>query len=196
MNFAHYDVAIPYDALAENLVNSHDITLQEPEHLRGIDDLRGFMAHHGIAADEAVTTHDLQKTRALRSATRQVFESRSESQATRRINSLLAGKRYAAVMSTHGAGAVLGWRIATEDGAAAQLEAAVAINLAALLQAVGFARYRVCHASPCQDVFIDLSKKGNRIFCGPRCATRVHVAQFRKRERAGRGSRVARPTRS
>ena len=43
MSFAHYDIAIPYDALAENLVNSHDITLQEPEHLRGIDDLRGFM---------------------------------------------------------------------------------------------------------------------------------------------------------
>jgi predicted RNA-binding Zn ribbon-like protein len=112
----------------------------------------------------------------------EAFESRDAGQAMRRTNALLRDKQYAAALSARNAVAMLGWKIAPHYSAIARLEAAVALNLAASLHAVGFHRYRVCQASPCRDVFVDLSKNGSRIFCGPRCATRVHVARFRGRE--------------
>jgi predicted RNA-binding Zn ribbon-like protein len=183
MNYSTYTIDLPYDALAENLVNSHDVSLAEPEHFRTVQDLRSFMAHHGLTPGTALTSQDLHRARRLRAVVRDVFTSRDAAQARRRINALLAGKLYTADVSAHGAATVLGWKVPERDDGIARLKAAAALNLAALLQTVGFDRCRVCEAAPCQDVFVDLSKKGNRIFCGPRCATRVHVARFRERER-------------
>jgi predicted RNA-binding Zn ribbon-like protein len=182
MNFAHYSVNIPYDALAENLVNTYDVSLPEPEHLHDIEELCRFMEYHGLKPGKTLTSRDLQRVHALRATTREVFESRDAGQAMRRTNALLRDKQYAAALSARNAVAMLGWKIAPHYSAIARLEAAVALNLAASLHAVGFHRYRVCQASPCRDVFVDLSKNGSRIFCGPRCATRVHVARFRGRE--------------
>jgi len=183
MNFSRYTIDIPYDALAENLANTYDTSLPIAEHLRSVDDLRRFMTHHGLRPGTTLGSRDLLNARALRAKTRRVFESRDTDQAKRRINALLDGKRFTAALSADGTAANVGWRVAADGGAFEQLEAAVALNLAALLQAVGFERCRICKASPCRDVFVDLSRRGSQIFCGPRCATRVHVARFRDRER-------------
>jgi predicted RNA-binding Zn ribbon-like protein len=181
MNFATYPISIPYDALAENLVNTFDASLAEPEHLRCVEDVGRFMRHHGLEPAQ-MTAHDLAMARSLRLTTRRVFESRDAQQALRRTNLLLRHQYYVARLSMQDAATQLHWRIGVEGAAIARLEAAVAINLAALLKTVGFDRCRICQATPCRDVFIDLSKKGGRIFCGPRCASRVHVARFRGRQ--------------
>lgn len=182
MNLAHYSIEIPYDALAENLINTHDVSLADPEHLQAPEDLRRFMAHHGLDPGE-LTARELNAARELRSAARRVFEARDATQAIRRINALLQGKHYTARLSLQDGATATEWRAGPEHGAIPRLEAAVALNLAALLQTVGFDRFRICEGNPCRDVFVDLSRKGSRIFCGPRCASRVHVARFRSRQR-------------
>jgi predicted RNA-binding Zn ribbon-like protein len=183
MHFASYTIAIPYDSLAENLVNTLDASLAEPEHLRRLEDLGRFMRHHGLEP-APMTAQDLIMARSLRLGTRRVFESRDAQQAMRRTNALLRHQRYVAKLAMQDDAADIHWRIAVDGPAIARLEAAVALNLAALLQTVGFDRCRICEATPCRDVFIDLSKKGGRIFCGPRCASRINVARFRSRRNA------------
>jgi predicted RNA-binding Zn ribbon-like protein len=181
MHFAGYTIAIPYNALAENLVNTFDASLAEPEHLRRVEDLGRYIRHHGLEPAE-MTEQDLIMARSLRLTARRVFESRDAQQALRRTNALLRHQSYVAKLSMQDGATQLHWRIGVEGAAIARLKAAVALNLAALLQTVGFDRCRICEATPCRDVFIDLSKKGGRIFCGPRCASRVHVARFRSRQ--------------
>lgn len=47
-------------------------------------------------------------------------------------------------------------------------------------------RLRICAASDCADVMVDLSKNRSRRFCDTTCANRTNVAAFRAR-RSGRG---------
>lgn len=47
-------------------------------------------------------------------------------------------------------------------------------------------RIGVCTAAPCDRVFVDTSRNGNRRFCSSRCANRAAVAAFRARERTTR----------
>lgn len=47
-------------------------------------------------------------------------------------------------------------------------------------------RIGVCTAPPCDRVFVDTSRNGNRRFCSSRCANRASVAAFRARERSSR----------
>lgn len=44
-------------------------------------------------------------------------------------------------------------------------------------------RLRVCGASDCADVLVDLSKNRSRQFCSARCSNRVNVAAYRARRR-------------
>jgi predicted RNA-binding Zn ribbon-like protein len=44
-------------------------------------------------------------------------------------------------------------------------------------------RLRVCGASDCDDVVVDLSKNRSRQFCSTRCSNRVNVAAYRARRR-------------
>ncbi|MBK1783069.1 CGNR zinc finger domain-containing protein [Prauserella cavernicola] len=45
------------------------------------------------------------------------------------------------------------------------------------------ARMGVCGREGCEVVYVDTSRNGRRRFCSTRCATRVHVAQHRERQR-------------
>ena len=44
-------------------------------------------------------------------------------------------------------------------------------------------RVRVCGAEDCDDVLVDLSKNGSRLYCSATCSSRVNVAAFRARRR-------------
>ena len=44
-------------------------------------------------------------------------------------------------------------------------------------------RLRVCGAEDCDDVLVDLSKNGSRLYCSATCSSRVNVAAFRARRR-------------
>ncbi len=182
MNFRSYEARLPFDALAENLVNSHDVSLQEPEHLRSLADLADFLRRHDVAPGRRLTHADLEATRRLRGEIRALFEARSEAQALRLLNEMLLHARPRLAIARDADGWSLLWDTQSAVDFDGLLRSAVAINLAHVVARFGFLRLRVCEASPCEDVFLDLSKKGEQRFCGPKCATRTRVAAYRARQ--------------
>ena len=59
-----------------------------------------------------------------------------------------------------------------------------AMAFADVIRAGELARLRVCAASDCDYVVVDLSKNRSRRFCGLTCANRVNVAAYRSRRAA------------
>jgi predicted RNA-binding Zn ribbon-like protein len=80
------------------------------------------------------------------------------------------------------AGTRIEWSVDDSVPLVEALRSAVAISAAHLATEYGFDRLRTCGADPCADVFLDVSKRGEQRFCGPRCATRVRVAAHRARQ--------------
>ena len=66
-----------------------------------------------------------------------------------------------------------------------QVIADVLMALAQELCDTGTSRFGVCSATDCEHLFYDVTRNGSRRFCAdPRCASRTHTADHRKRERA------------
>lgn len=65
------------------------------------------------------------------------------------------------------------------------VEAAVAV--VDLLRAGDLARLKVCRASGCDHVLVDLTRNRSRHFCGSGCADRTHAAAYRARHAGDAG---------
>src|SRR5262245_39603846 len=144
MLFAHYEEPIPYDALAENLVNSHDLTLPQPEHLAAPADLDAFLKHHRVPAARKGTEADLRRVRLLRKQLRDVFEAGTRTKAAARLNRLLAGAPIELKVQPAQDAAALEFSVTRSDDLPATLQAAVALSLAFALERFGFDRLGVC----------------------------------------------------
>lgn len=101
------------------------------------------------------------------------------------INEQLAGIHITPLLTDHdGADLHLHWTpsSATFD------DQVVADFLMALAQEVcdhGTTRFGNCAASDCDHLFYDVTRNGSRRFCAdPRCASRTHTADHRKRQRS------------
>jgi len=176
-----YSEELPFGSLAQDLVNSYDVTHSPPEHLRSPADLQSFLERYAIAYGRAATSKDLAAVRAFRQEVRAVFEAPSERAAVRAINALLDTAE-PALRLVGGPAPHLQWNTRPVDNLSVMLRSAAAINLAFAAARHGFERLRVCAALPCRDVFVDVSKGGERRFCGVKCATRTRVAAFRARQ--------------
>ena len=67
-----------------------------------------------------------------------------------------------------------------------QVVADVLMALAQELCDTGTSRFGVCSATDCEHLFYDATRNGSRRFCNdPRCASRTHTADHRRRQRAG-----------
>ena len=181
MNYRRYSFGIPFGALAENLVNSHDVTLDEPEHLRTPTDLAAFLREHDLPV-KRLGTAELEAVRKLRAEVRALFAAESQAEALRRVNVLLEGARTRLAAVKDRGGVRIAWSMDQDVDFIGALRSAVAVNVAHLAAEFGVERLRVCGASPCIDVFLDTSKRGEQRFCGPRCATRTRVAAHRARQ--------------
>jgi predicted RNA-binding Zn ribbon-like protein len=180
MTFAHYGIEIPFDALAQNLVNSYDNTRTPPEYLQTTRDLAAFLAQHGLPA-QRLSAADLEAARLLRSRARGVFEANSARQVVRLVNALAASARLGFQVESRRQSVAVQWHVDEAANFIDRLQSALAINLATLLERFGVERLRVCETPPCRDVFIDVSKNGARRYCGTTCANRRRVAIFRQR---------------
>jgi len=168
--------------MAENLVNSLDHSIDVPEHLATPADLAEFLGEHGIEWPRRVTGADLEAVRGLRTEVRELFAAETAAQATQRLNQLLADARVHMRVVRERGSTRLEWSLDASVPLAQTLRGAVAVSAAHLATEFGFERLRVCGADPCADVFLDVSKRGEQRFCGPRCATRVRVAAHRARQ--------------
>jgi predicted RNA-binding Zn ribbon-like protein len=180
MTFAHYGIGIPFDALAQNLVNSYDNTRTPPEYLQTTHDLGAFLAQHGLPA-KRVSAADVEAARLLRDRVRGVFEANGARQIIGLVNALAGGARVGFQVESRRQSVAVQWHVDDASNLIERLQSAVAINLASLLERFGVERLRVCETPPCRDVFIDVSKNGARRYCGTTCANRRRVAIFRER---------------
>lgn len=63
-----------------------------------------------------------------------------------------------------------------------RVEAVVTRGLADLLAEFGPGRLRQCESHPCEEIFIDQSKSGDRHFCHKGCAARFDISLSRQRK--------------
>jgi hypothetical protein len=101
------------------------------------------------------------------------------------INEQLAGIDITPSLTAHdGAGLHIHWTPAS----ATFDDQAIADLLMALAQEIcdhGTLRFGRCAAADCEHLFYDTTRNGSRRFCSdPRCASRTHTADHRKRRRA------------
>jgi predicted RNA-binding Zn ribbon-like protein len=182
VNYRRYTFPAPFDALVENLVNSHDLTLAVPEHLQTPVDLAEFLGEHGIEWPRRPTNTDLERVRGLRADVRGLFDAQTQGEVASRLNELLTDARVSMRVVRERPLPRIEWTVDTAAELVDALRSAVAVSAAHIVTEFGFDRLRVCGADPCADVFLDVSKRGEQRFCGPRCATRVRVAAHRARQ--------------
>jgi predicted RNA-binding Zn ribbon-like protein len=161
---------------------------------RGDIDLLGDVA----ALDEFITAarwtgaraHDrdeLDAVRHLRSRLEQLWEM-TEDEAAGLVNALLRDADALPQVVRHD-----GWGYhlhATPPDAplADRIAVEVAMAFADLIRTGQLHRLRVCAASNCRDVLVDLSRNQSRRFCSVSCANRTNVAAYRMRQ-SGRATR-------
>lgn len=182
MNYRRYTFRAPFGAIAENLVNTLDESLEVPEHLATVADLAGFLDVHGIEWPRRPTPADLEAVKEVRAQVRGLFAAPTQAEAERRLNGLLADARVNMRVRRERGLAHIEWAVDTTVSLAEAIRSAAAVSAAHLASEYGFERLRVCGADPCADVFLDVSKRGEQRFCGPRCATRIRVAAHRARQ--------------
>ncbi|GAA5346378.1 CGNR zinc finger domain-containing protein [Planifilum fimeticola] len=172
--------------LAVDLINTWDPYLDEPEQLRGTEDLTRFLRKRHIDCSKAITEGDLAAVRRLRARLRRFAETDSETEAVQILNDLL---RSAAVIPSLSWEGTFQLNIQADPDApiADRLAVEAALALGFELQRHGKARLKICDARPCVEVFIDRSKNRSRRFCSTRCSNRYNVAVHRRRLQKRRG---------
>lgn len=181
MNYRRYTFQAPFGAIAENLVNSLDYSLAVPEHLASPANLAEFLEQQGIEWPRRISHSDLEAVREVRAEVRELFTAETAAKATDRLNGLLEKARVNLQLRRDRGESRIEWTLDSSVPLAEALRSAAAVSAAHLARDFGFERLRVCGADPCADVFLDVSKRGEQRFCGPRCATRVRVAAHRAR---------------
>lgn len=130
---------------------------------------------------------ELEQVRSLRPRLRRLWQLGSSAlskQVAEEVNALLREARALPQLVDHD-----GWGYhlhATADDAplADRMAVEAAMALVDVVRQGELDRLRVCDASDCEDVLVDLSKNRSRRYCSTACSNRVNVAAFRAR-RAG-----------
>lgn len=129
------------------------------------------------------TRADLEAVHAMRADLRELWLlAGHEEELVARVNSLLAQHHALPQLARHDD---LGWHIhATPPDApfAARIAVESAMAFVDVIRAGETERLKVCVASDCDSVLVDLSRNRSRMFCEGTCATRTHVAAYRARK--------------
>ncbi len=185
MDFGHYtDEPV---AMAVDLVNTFEEFGRE-EHLRSTQDVVAFLDGYGEHWPETsgrIRDKDLDEVRVLRARLRVVFTAENEEAAADQLNEILADAAAIPRVSIH-AGAKPHLHFEPINGSpAGWLGAVTAMGLSIVLVEDGLDRFGICESSTCDDVFVDTSRNRSRRHCSDTCTTRVNVAAYRERQRAG-----------
>lgn len=150
-------------------------------------DTRELLDQHGFsraaAAPEAAVRRATQRVRDLLPRINSLPGTDADA-ATEWVNAELTEVRVAPSLSAHdGSELHIHWTppSATFDD---QVLADVLMSLAQELCDRGTTRFGRCAASDCEHLFYDATRNGSRRFCSdPRCASRTHTADHRKRRK-------------
>jgi predicted RNA-binding Zn ribbon-like protein len=164
----------------QDLINTYDPFLEQPEHLREVSDLEQFLRQRGFALSHPLHPKDLDNVRELRETLRSIWNNSNVDTMREQLNVLLSGEQLSLQLNDD-----MNWRFALdpETGLLQGIGVAAALGIALLLQEYGHERMRACASNPCRDVFVDTSRNKSRRFCSERCANRYNVAAFRGRQK-------------
>ena len=168
--------------LATDLVN----TWRDGEdHLPGVPALDAFLAGHHVSGASA-DPDGLAAVRALRPRLREAWEAATPEELAATVNRLLRESDARPWIVDHGGG--WGWHLHVTEPAAPlahRIGAQTGFALADLIRLRETERLRVCDATGCDAVLIDLSRNRSRRYCDTgNCGNRQHVAAYRARQRA------------
>lgn len=184
MDFSHYSCA-PAD-LAVALVNTGGRAAGDGDELAGLPDLETFLDRYRDLWDrdsQSPSEADVPRVARLRARLRSVFEAEDPAHAVEVLNLILADNGAVPRVSLHGGDPHLHFE-PSGDAFSRWLAVVTAMGLATVLVDQGMARFGVCAASDCRDVFIDTSRNKSRRHCSTTCSTREAVAAHRRRRRA------------
>lgn len=182
MLFSH-DVTLSLNRVVD-LVNTAP-SVDGEDLLADLPGLESFVARHDVSEVGRLTSSDLTAVVGLRSELRGIFEARTDAEAARLVNALIARAPVTPRLTDHDGhplhmhyfapGATIEEHLAVDCGMA----------LARVVAAGERARLRTCEAPDCTHVLVDLSRNRSRRYCDARtCGNRLHVAAYRERQRA------------
>lgn len=182
MDFSHY-TGEPVE-LAVGLVN----TLRPSDGRDSLADpagLAAFLAPHqelwlGEVAEPSEP--DLRAVHKLRRRLREVFEASDTETAAALLNQILADGAATPRVSLHRGVAHFHFE-PRGTSIARWLAVVTAMGLAAVVVEHGTARFGVCTAQGCRNVFVDTSRNRSRRHCSTACSVRDNVAALRSRRR-------------
>ena len=146
-----------------------------PEELCDWDDLARILADTPLSGHGG-TQADVEAVRALRDWLVPALQPQSEQEASMALNALvddhdLKPRLIGRVVQHQGRDTQLATRLAGQI-----VPALMEAHVSGLIGRIG-----ICQDAHCDTAFLDLSRKGGRQYCCPRCATRSRVARYRKR---------------
>lgn len=155
---------------------------QSEEQLPDVTSLDAFVAQWQWTGDRARDEAELAAVRALRPRLARLWYA-DEDEAVRIVNDLLREGRAMPQLVRHD-----GWGYhvhATSPHAplADRMAVEAAMAFSDVIRLTALDRLRVCAASDCEDVIVDLSKNASRRFCDITCGNRTNVAAYRARRR-------------
>lgn len=168
---------------AADLVNTLG-SVTETEYLETAEDLRRFLREHHMQAPRSISEKDLEEVRALRARLRAVFEANPKERA-RLLNDLIEEAGTLPQISNHDGQ----WHfhyVPMDAPIATRIAAGAAMGIGVVVTEFGQDRLGICSADRCRDVFVDTSRNRSRRYCDDQCGTRMGVAAFRARQKAGR----------
>jgi predicted RNA-binding Zn ribbon-like protein len=176
--FAH-DTKVALEAAAA-LVNTDSPNGDRLPDLAALDE---FVTGWGWTGSRRRTRAELDGVRALRPRLRQLWQL-PEDEIVNRVNRMLLDAKALPQLVTHD-----GWGYhlhATPSGAplADRMAVEAAMAFVDVVRQQEVDRLRICTASDCRDVYVDMSKNSSRRFCSTTCSNRVGVASYRARRTA------------
>ncbi len=170
--------------LAVDLVNTVNALANPSDQLTNVPYFRDRLVESGEARlAEELAGHDLQPLRILRDRLRGVFLAESPADAVPLLNALLRETNAVPQLTVSEAGkAFLDWG-AGRFGYSA-LAARLPGALTTFVTGHGVRRLGVCVAAPCECVFVDRTRPGNRRYCSEQCNDRASAAAYRVRQKA------------
>jgi predicted RNA-binding Zn ribbon-like protein len=169
--------------LVEALINTYDLYLDEPEHLRNPADLAHFLKAHHIEVAEQVTHQTLEQVRQLRTQLRNCWSANTFEEMALGLNPLLGQTSIIVQVEPYENDLSIRFDLPSTASLLQRLTVECARGIIAVAHHYGIDRMRSCTAEPCRDVFVDTSRNKSRRFCSDRCANRYNIAAFRDRQK-------------
>ncbi len=170
---------------ARDLVNTGRV---DGERLGDQSSLDEYLCGFGWTGRRDRDDAELAEVHVLRARIGRIWEAaHDEARTVGQVNALLADTRASPWLTRHAE--MPGWHLhlaSIHDPLAQRMGAEIAMALADVIRAEELRRLKICAATGCAAVLVDVSRNLSRIFCDTgNCGNRQHVAAYRARRARG-----------